>query len=895
MPNGMSMSPGIEQQGNQPPAPDQAEAMFKERFNQMAFSVLYAKFSEIAPNVVTFKILEIDPEAGKGIGVFIILHNQKPIYVPVVLADGQLKPMDMFFYKELNIFLPLTTQWLDEISKMSMDEMGHGANLPNEVPQDVNIRDLILPPMTTSGRIGYANDMSRALIDFDAKSLFKAAEDHSQLRGMESMFLKVLAEGPKYLLDGMKIAFEQRPGLLQTFTSVYGVNALTGAFQRGYAKNAALTKTASTKPSLRVFTKYSSAETLRETFGTAAGTAYQEILKQGYAVKDTRKTTKVAMKVEGKVALTEPGATGGWFKLYFVDSPADDYLVIPFPKGGSSNCPAYIGGSSGGNSHRAPTECLVVNKNLKEAWTSRDIAGEQITETEKVKSSPLYKLLFGSSDGDTPKVGSQGFFVNLKNRTVEATGLITIKYSMTSGGIRKYKEEYGPTYVVDDDPSRMKIDAAMGGDLVFLPKDAKWVSLRVDKLEGEDSDKAYERRHKNEWENKKNSVITDPKLIMRWLNAKLHESGAQEVHVKNAGINQFWVEKNSTPLSFADALEKVAMLYDISAVDAVGILKDAQLHGRSYSFALDLKSGRLFKTALDKWAQPPSTPMMPPAQGTPPPGGAPPAQGDPNAAMQGDPNAAMQTGDPNAAPQDGAPAAPPPPAPSAMSPTDLAIGEAVQQLQQQNDMMAQQLQQQAQSLQQQIQTTQQSNQQVVSVLQSIQQRASQISAATNGQIPPEAMQSPMMAAQALAPVPPQEPEVPPMPMMDRENTSPEMVAQQINPQLAEQASQFNDQGMFDTAAIGMLASAPVLQDIVATYIPNLEKAIDNIGRIILTLWMREDETKEQIGDDTYVSLEDKLRSVFKNLGEVVLSVAHNALTNQDPNAPAPVGGTHSNV
>jgi hypothetical protein len=210
-------------------------------------------------------------------------------------------------------------------------------------------------------------------------------------------------------------------------------------------------------------------------------------------------------------------------------------------------------------------------------------------------------------------------------------------------------------------------------------------------------------------------------------------------------------------------------------------------------------------------------------------------------------------------------------------------------------MMAQQLQQQAQSLQQQIQTTQQSNQQVVSVLQSIQQRASQISAATNGQIPPEAMQSPAMAAQALAPVPPQEPEPPPMPMMDRENTSPEMVAEQINPQLAEQASEFNDQGMFDTAAIGMLASAPVLQDIVATYIPNLEKAIDNIGRIILTLWMREDETKEQIGDDTYVSLEDKLRSVFKNLGEVVLSVAHNALTNQDPNAPAPVGGTHSNV
>lgn len=893
MPNGMSMSPGVEQAG-QMPAPEQAEQMFKDRFNQMAFSVLYSKFSEMAPNVITFKILEIDPDAGKGIGVFIVLHNQKPIYIPVILANGQLKPMDMFFYKELNIFLPLTTQWLDEISKMALDEMGQGANLPTEVPQDVNIRDLILPPMTTSGRIGYASDLSAAQLDFGAKMMFKEAQDHSQLRRVDPQFLNIVSNGPKVLLDGLKIAFEQRPGLLQKFASVYGVNELTSAFQRGYAKCAAAPVPVKTSHKCRVFTKYSSAETLRQVFGSAAPAANAAIIKHGFAVKDDRKPERVALKVEGKIALTEPGAMGGWFKLYFVDSSADDYLVIPFPKDAHYGNRVYVTGSSGGNYHRQPVEYLVVNKNLKEAWQSHDIAGEQISDTSRIKNSPLYKLLFENNKGETPKVGSQGFFINLKNRTVEATQLITIKYATTSDGVRKYKGEYGPTYVIDDDPSRLKINVAMGGDLVFIPKDAKWISLRTDNIEGEDHEKRWERRNKNDWENKKNSVVTDPKLIMRWMNAKLHESGAQAVNVKNAGLGQFWVEKSGSPLSFADALEKVANEYGISAGDAWGILKDAQEHGRSYSFIVDAKTGRFFKTALDKWAQP-EQPMQ--AQGTP--GGGMPQQMDP--AMQqevpmGMDPATGQPMDPMAMQQQqqggGAPPMGPPPS---MNPTDLAIGEAVQQLQTQSQQAAQQLQQQADSLQQQIQGMQQSNQQVIQVLQTIQQRAAQISAATNGQIPPEAAFSPMTAAQALAPTPPQPPEQPPMPMMDRENTSPEMVAQQINPQMAEQAASFNDQGMFDTAAIGMLASAPVLQDIVATYIPNLEKAIDNIGRILLTLWMREDDTKEQIGDDTYVSLEDKLRSVFKNMGEVVLSVAHNALSNRDPNSPAPVGGTLSNV
>ena len=137
-----------------------------------------------------------------------------------------------------------------------------------------------------------------------------------------------------------------------------------------------------------------------------------------------------------------------------------------------------------------------------------------------------------------------------------------------------------------------------------------------------------------------------------------------------------------------------------------------------------------------------------------------------------------------------------------------------------------------------------------------------------------------MAAQALAPVPPQEPPPPPMPMMQEGEVSPETVADQINPEMIDQAEGFQDQGMFDTAAIAMLAAAPVLQEIVASYVPNLEKGVDNLGRVLLTLWMKEKETKAAVGDEQFVSLEEKLRTVFKNLGDVVLSLSHNAVNAQ---------------
>jgi len=880
MPDGFAMSPQVQSFGNPQGGPEQEEQMFKERFNQMAYQVLFSKFSELAPDVITFKILEVDVEEGSGIGVFVINYQQRPIYIPVIMVDSRLKPMEMFYFKELNIFLPLSIQWLEEISKMTLDEQGEGAKLPKDVPQDVNIRDLVLPPMTTTGRIGYASFDP----DIDAKLLFKEAEDHSL--EIHPQFLNVLRTAPKVVLDGVKLAFHRNPNLLQKFASNYGTQPLIQAMSEGYENAKTFEKTAALNPGcVRVLTKAASSEEFLKVFGKTAGIAFTEALRNGFVAKDTRPgITKVAVKMEAPAFLEAPGPEPGWHKVWFVDGKPGIYFVIPFPKdpdGYEVNRPV-CGSGYGGNRH-LDMSYLLISKDGKEAWTTDQVVGQRIYDFENddagvgIKGSKIFNLLNTNAKGDNPTARSYGYFINVSGRGIEATKPFRIETITQDGEITRIVGEYGdPKVVIDGDPSRKRINVSMGGGMMFMPNTAKYVEImKVPAPSADGNDHQAWQKVRDYQRERKSSVVKDPKLLFRWMNHILQKAKGLPVNVKSAGLNQWWIAGNDRALYVGEALEKVANLYNISTEDAAGVLIDAQRHGISSAHILDTQSGSLLKQAFEKIAQP--MPEEGPMQYQSQPGqqeGLPPMGQAPMQPMQ---QGEMPMGQ-GAPPFDPMQGAPPPQSP--MSATDLAIGEAIQGLQQQNQTMQQENQAQMAQLQQKMDMEMQQNEQLVGVLQGIQQRSNELEAATNGQIPMGAEQSPGIAAQMIAPTPPPPPEPPPTPMMDQEGLSPELIADQINPAMVDQAASFQDQGMFDTAAIAMLAAAPVLQDIVASYVPNMEKAVDNLGRVLLTLWMKENETREALGDEEFISLEDKLRTVFKNMGDVVLSLSHNAMAVQ---------------
>ena len=124
---------------------------------------------------------------------------------------------------------------------------------------------------------------------------------------------------------------------------------------------------------------------------------------------------------------------------------------------------------------------------------------------------------------------------------------------------------------------------------------------------------------------------------------------------------------------------------------------------------------------------------------------------------------------------------------------------------------------------------------------------------------------------------------PPQAMMAADDGSVDTMQTQVNPQFMDQAGQLNDAGTFDAAALSSMAQTPSLKEMVAGYLPNLEKSLDNLGRVLLTLWMDEMRIKGDIGDDAFISLEDNLRATFRGMGDLILKINQNTLVLRDQN------------
>ena len=138
---------------------------------------------------------------------------------------------------------------------------------------------------------------------------------------------------------------------------------------------------------------------------------------------------------------------------------------------------------------------------------------------------------------------------------------------------------------------------------------------------------------------------------------------------------------------------------------------------------------------------------------------------------------------------------------------------------------------------------------------------------------PSMMGQPSMPSQDPSMVGAQQPQQPPMAMMGEDGLSANNMAAQVNPQFLDQAAQLQSDDVFDAAAVSSLAQSPVVKEMIGQYLPNLEKALDNLGRVLLTLWMQETDLKTEIGETTFSNLEDNLRTTTKNMGDLVLKLS----------------------
>lgn len=99
--------------------------------------------------------------------------------------------------------------------------------------------------------------------------------------------------------------------------------------------------------------------------------------------------------------------------------------------------------------------------------------------------------------------------------------------------------------------------------------------------------------------------------------------------------------------------------------------------------------------------------------------------------------------------------------------------------------------------------------------------------------------------------------------------------------LAQQAAGTGQQQVFDATTIGGLAQTYDTAASIDAMLPELMAAMDRLGRMLFLFYWRNEDFATRYGDQDLTDLEDQLRSVFKNYGDLVLKLKRKSIESVD--------------
>lgn len=801
------------------PTRDEEKQLFEQGLSQMAYNVLTSRFPDLLPEVITFRILDTDVDKGVGVGAFVVQHGTDTLYIPVIMSDNQIKPLDMFYHKALNVFLPLNNDWLDEVQQLTLDEMGNDVDTPKSLQRDVDTRHVMVPP--TAGRFAYAAARGTGAPDIKADLLQMLTHLQTKTAASVAHLPTFLQRAPEEMRTAFADILLKNTKLASSVSRMYGLDELCAALQK------TASATSSTGGGLWVADDTTTPKRLNEIFGDQAPEAFQGVRRDGFAAKDTRKTNNVAVQIQTPTSLQEP-ADSGFYAVFTDKGQMKPAFVICDPT--SVDHHQCFNFTLRGKRHTTTPRLVILNDG-KYIRCSR-LIGERLEGSDAKKSDLWGKLLEGSR-GDTPKVGDHGIFVYKAGQSFKGTKPFTIQTANTdSVGVKRFTcDVYDQTTLIQDPKGVFKsFHQPSQTRIMYIPQTARFIRL----VNPRDQERQSE-----------DVLLSDPKAVAELFQGEMVRR-AKPLTIKNASGGEFVINKTEHHYGVAKTAEAVARRWDIPFGDALTLVKQAAMYPRAHAKAFILGAQerdflvRNFNARM-KYAQGPAM--------------------DPSSMMNGQGAPPPPPPPPGGMPPEGMPPEMMPPPPPPPSPLDMAVGEANTQLQQQ---MAD-LQQQQMALESQVQT-----------LQMVQQRAQEL-----------AMGGGEAAAMGA----------PPMPMpgaggggmaggeemmggtatMATETPSAAEIQNQVNPQFLEQAAELNDTGVFDAAAISSMSQAPAFKAMVLDYVPVLERSLDNLGRVLLTMWIQESELKQALGEEEYTGLEDSTRNVFEGLGKLILQLNRNTI------------------
>jgi len=838
------------------------EDAFVDGFSQMAYDAMQKSNPSLMKDVITFRVLDTDPEEGSGLGTFILAVNREVFYVPVVVTDNQIKPIDMFYSRRLDRYFPLSPEWIQEANRSALTEMGQGIDPPKTLQTDVDIRNVVLPPL--AGRFAYASlakEASAGRLDRDARLAFASAARYTGADKKAAIFPEMLAAMP----DQVKVAFAKalatRPRLLRKMAALYTVNGVREALALRGEKTAQQTERPM-KHDVFVATMMTPVTEMQSELGSDTSKAYGAVRTFGFYAKDRRLRTEGAYQIDpDSIELTVPKQSG-LYRVFTPEGEVEEVIVlVGTPVDVCCPEPSGISKLNAKPDDRAP-QCVVLYRDGRIEERKATFVAEPVMTSNQGELTALVHARTSAS----AMSGQRGVWVSTARGAPRFYGPVTINKVVSHGRETRYETDWGKTVLVSEGLAKGVLLNPPGSQIATLAGDYRWFS-----------------GDKSSW-SRPSVLCQTAGDVFRAIEMKLLRSGSKKIEVKTAS-GRFLVAGER--LGTGPALAKVAQHYGVSLPIAATILTDAALGLPTVFWTKRAADDGAKKKPAPKDSGPPEQedpsadpmggmPMDPSMMGPPMPdgyelaiaeqlqliqnqvaalndkattlsmlqqrkleidgGGGPmaaptgaasllagiPAQGPggmPAMAPPGaQPGMPPGQGDPMS---QGAPPAPPPGMPgdaSAMAPATASMGQP------QGGAMA----------------------------------------AGPGVMPMPPMGPPGGPMQAM--------QLPPRPVMTEHSLDSGSLDNAINPDFLDQAGSLEQSDVFDAASIASLAQNRNLRSVVQSHLPRAEETLDNLGRMKLLFDLRESKLKQSIGNDAYNDLSQTIGDVFQQLGDLLLQL-----------------------
>ncbi len=824
------------------PSPDDEEALFTQGFTDLAYKALTKGAPTLRSSVITFRDLEKDVAKGEAVGAFIVRHGTEIVYIPVVLVDNAVKPLDVFYARTVDRFYPLTPQWLDRVDRETVNPMGRAMDAPKNVPTDVDLRSIVIPP--TLGRFSYA-EVENTKLAFTRVM--------RELRQPPETFLTCVRQAPNHLKVAMAEGLRRQPRALSLMVEQYGVSALTDALAPTQEKVATSQET-TLRPDVRMYSASMPVQEMQRQLGVGeAAHAYSHIRKHGFYIQDTRKShNALAASGAERLALTTPTVTG-LYRVYLIDGSCKVAAVIVNPRD-SFGCMRPFPADT----RREPTELLVLFQDGSYGEPTGILAEALPVSQGEFESYFLSRAQAMPSKADDPGVIGHFFAMSAdftapmypsriqrgeRVGTFSASGQSVSRVSGNLGGIKSHK-----------------------GGLIY-GEDSFWWPLGERISTG--------------------MFPTDVRVISTLIDAQMSKEGAQKINVKVSADQGFIVGREV--LYGPEAIVKVASVYGLNIDDATTVLETVKSHAPVRLWAKTAEPAPAPAPAQDPNAVPMDPAMMGPPK-PPPPSGMDLAITEKTQLIQQQIAALQQqammlqevqlraqgidgSGGMLAAPQAALGVMGAPPATVGGAQAIAPMGPMPGMMQQQQTMAPQQQMAPQMGMPQQPmapQMMQQPQPGMPGMTPGIPQM---------GGMDPNQMGGMDPNQMGMMPPPP-----PPQPVMS-ESPTPETIANMIDPKFLQDASLLGDPRVFDAAAVASLAKPRALREIFRNYAPTLDAALDKLGRTLILLYTQATELRDTMGDEAYQRIEQQTRDTFRVLGDTLITLEEHGAHIPDGNSP----------